>query len=88
MMPIGRPSRDESSAITATGEEGNRTKWDFELRGKLDRLADLDNATRGRVVQEALEVDDKYGWKRLDERRDLLARLAQARWADMHGLKP
>jgi hypothetical protein len=59
MMPIDRPSRNKSSAITATGEEGNHTKWDFELQGKLDRLADLDYATRGRVVQEALEVDDK-----------------------------
>jgi hypothetical protein len=55
------------------------TWWDFELRGKLDRLANLDYATRGHVVQEALEMEDQYRWKRLDEHRDLLARFARAR---------
>lgn len=42
-------------------------------------LAILDYATRGRVVGEALEIEDEYRWKRFDEYRDLLARFASAR---------
>jgi hypothetical protein len=37
---------------------------------KLDRLAVLDNATRNRVVKEALEMGDEnaqYRWKCFDE---------------------
>jgi hypothetical protein len=44
-----------------------RTEWDFELRCELYRFADLHYATCSRIVQETLEMEDKYGWKRLDE---------------------
>ena len=66
-------------------EKKTRTKWDFELWRELDRFADLDYATRGRIVQEAFEVKDEHGWKRLDQH--LLARLARARRANLHGLR-
>jgi len=59
------------------GEE--RTWWDFELRGKLDRLAILDYATRNCVVKEALEMDYEYRWKFFDEHRDSLARFNRVR---------
>jgi len=49
-------------------------RWNFELRCKLYGFADLHYATGGCIVQEALEMEDKYGWKRLDEH--LLACLA------------
>ena len=48
-------------------------------------LVNLDYTTRSRIVQEALEMEDEYRWKRLDERRDLPARFIWARW---HGLGP
>lgn len=38
------------------------------------------------VVHEALEMEDKYKRKSLDQHRDLLFRLAQVRWADLRGL--
>jgi hypothetical protein len=34
--------------------------WDFELWRKLNRFADLDDATCHEVVQEPLEMDDEY----------------------------
>ena len=40
-------------------EEGGRRKTDFEVRSKLDTLANLDSATRSRVLHEALEMEDK-----------------------------
>ncbi len=46
-----------------------RTWWDFELRCKLDRLAILEYATRGRVGRETLEMDDEHRRKRFDEHR-------------------
>jgi hypothetical protein len=66
-------------------EEGKRTLRDFELRGQLNRLAILDYATSGRVVGEALEMEDEYRWKRFNEYRDLPARFAGSRagWTDL-----
>ena len=64
--------------------EGERTWWDFELWGKLDRLGILDYATRICVEKEALEVDDEYSWKCFDEHRNLLARFSRVRWLDLH----
>jgi hypothetical protein len=62
-----------------------RTEWDFELGGKLDRLADLNYTACGRIVPETLEMENENGWKRLDEH--LLTRIAQAGWATLHGLR-
>ena len=59
-------------------KDGNRTKWDLKLRSELDRLSNFGHTTGGRVGQEALEMDDEYRWKHLDER--LTARLVDARW--------
>ena len=64
---------------------GNRTKWDLKLRSKLDRLSDLDYTTGGGVVHEALEMDDEYRWKHLNER--LPARLVDAHWIKVHRLR-
>jgi hypothetical protein len=73
--------------LTAAGKgEEERTQWNFELRGKLDRLATLDYAACNCVVKEALEMDDEYRWKCFDEHRDLLACFARVRWLDLHGL--
>ena len=44
----------------------NRTKWDFEFRRELNRLADLDYGIRSRIVQESLKMENENGWKRLD----------------------
>ena len=63
-----------------------RTKWDFELGGKLDRLADLNYTACGRIVLETLQMENENGWKRLD--KHLLARIAKAGWAILHGLRP
>lgn len=62
-----------------------RTEWYFKLRRELDGFADLDYATRSRVVQEALEMKDENGWERLDQH--LLARFTRARGSDLHGLR-
>jgi hypothetical protein len=90
MMSSYKPSHDEFSAFDCGGRNGRREKnctwWDFELRGKLDRFADLDYATRVRIVQEALQMEDEHRWKRLDEHRDLLARFTRVRWADLYRL--
>lgn len=51
-MPLGR-TKDE-----------NRTRWDFELRDKLDILVDLNF---GCIVAETADTEDKYRWKHLDE---------------------
>jgi hypothetical protein len=84
---ISRPT--EPRTILSLGERGrnereSRTWWDFELRHELNRLADLIYAIRGRIVQEALKMEDENGWQRLE--KHLLARLARARLADLHGL--
>jgi len=52
---------------TSWREGENRTEWNFEFRSEPDRLVDLDHATCGRIVDEALELEDEYGWKVLDE---------------------
>jgi hypothetical protein len=64
-----------------------RTWWYFELRGEPNMLPDLIYAIRGRIVQEALKMEDENGWKRIEKR--LLARLAalaRAGLADLHGM--
>jgi hypothetical protein len=82
-----RQGHDLFSTSTAVGKgEEERTWWDFELRGKLDRLAILDYVTRDCVVNEALEVDDEYRWKCFNEHCDSLARFAWVRWLGLHGL--
>lgn len=53
----------------AQGEQRrNRTKWDFELRRELNRLADLNYAIRYRFAQESIEMEDKNGWKHFNLR--------------------
>jgi hypothetical protein len=64
--------------------EKNRTWWDFELRRELNRLVDLFYAIRCRIVQEALKMKDENGWQRLE--KDLLACLARAGLANLHGV--
>jgi hypothetical protein len=56
-------------------KEKMRTEWDFELWRELDRFSDLDYATRGRVIEEALEMKNEHGRERLDQH--LLARFAR-----------
>jgi hypothetical protein len=84
---ISGPSHEEFLASASTGEAKvkNRTEWDFELRCELNMLADLDYAIRGHIIQEALKVEDKNGWKHFDEY--LLARLAEVRRAELHRLQ-
>ena len=42
------------------GNKGeNRTKWDFELWRKLNRLANFNYSICCHIVQEALEMEDK-----------------------------
>ena len=48
-------------------------------------LADLNYATRGHIIQEPLKMEDKNGWKLLDEH--LLARLAEARRSELDRLQ-
>jgi hypothetical protein len=62
----------------------NHTKWDLELRRELNLLADLNYTILIHVIQEALEMEDEDGRKRLDEH--LLARLAKARRTELHRL--
>ena len=54
-----------------------RTGWDFELRGKADKLADLNYTACGCIVPETLEMENENGWKCLDEH--LLARIRVSR---------
>ena len=63
----------------------NHTEWDFELWPELNGLADLIYALRCHVVQEALKMEDKNGWKHLD--LHLLARLIRAGLADQRRLR-
>jgi hypothetical protein len=59
----------------SSGSRGHDIKWDFELWRELDGFSDLDYATRGRVIEEALEMKNEHGWERLDQH--LLARFAR-----------
>jgi hypothetical protein len=65
-------------------KQENHTEWDFEFRRELNRLDDLDYAIRRRIIQEPFKMEDENWRKRFDER--LLARLASARWAELHSL--
>ena len=62
----------------------NPTNWDFELWRKLNGLSDLIYTFRGRIVHEALKVEDENLRKRLE--KHLLGCLVPAGLADPHGL--
>ena len=42
------------------------TWWDFKLGGELNWFTDLNYVICGRIVQEALKMEDENKWKRLD----------------------
>ena len=45
------------SALTSAGNtKKTRTEWHFELRREIKGLADLNQAIRGRIIQEALRL--------------------------------
>ena len=60
-------------------KEKERTWRDFKLGRQLNRFIILDNAPSGRVVGEALEMEDEYRWKRVNEHCDWLARFTGSR---------
>ena len=62
----------------------NCTEWDFEFWCKLDELSDLRYTTRCRIVSDAVEMEDEYRRKCLDE--NLLTCVAQTGRASLHGL--
>jgi hypothetical protein len=62
----------------------NRTEWDFEFWCQLDGLSDLRYTTVSRIVSDAVEMEDEYWRKRLDE--NLLTWVAQTGWAVLNGL--
>ena len=66
MMP-GPIGQVDSASMKREKKKRLRTEWDFELRCKLYGFANLHDATRGHIVQEALEIEDEYRWKRFDE---------------------
>ena len=66
MMP-GPIGQVDSASMKREKKKRLCTKWDFELRCKLYGFANLHDATRGHIVQEALEIEDEYRWKRFDE---------------------
>ena len=76
-------SRSILSLSCRRGTNERRTEWDFELGGKLDGLADLYHTACGCIVSETLQMENENGWKRLDE--PLLAGIAEAGWAVLHG---
>jgi hypothetical protein len=61
------------------------TEWDFEFWCKLDRLSDLRFTARSRIVSDAVEMEDEYMRKYLDE--NLLTCVAQTGRASLHGLR-
>lgn len=75
----------QSQPLWTRKEQERRTEWNVQIRSELHRLADLDYAARSRVVKEAFEMKDEYGWEGLDEY--LLARLVRARGSNLHGLR-
>jgi hypothetical protein len=79
-------SRDILSLGCRRDEYEKRTERDVELWGKVDRLADLNYTAYRRIVPETFEMENENGWKRLNEQ--LLARIAQAGRAILHGLRP
>ena len=78
-------SRGNSQPRLQREKGESRTDWDFEVWSKPDGLSDLRYTARSCIVSETLEMENKNGWKRLDEH--LLARFAQAGWAVLHGLR-
>jgi hypothetical protein len=50
--------RDILSPGCRRDENEKRTERDFELGGKLDRLADLNYTACGRIVPETLEMEN------------------------------
>jgi hypothetical protein len=68
-------SRTTIFSASIEKKKKTRTEWDFELWRELDRFSDLDYATRGRVIEEALEMKNEHGRERLDQH--LLARFAR-----------
>jgi hypothetical protein len=54
-----------SAAVRKVNE--NRTEWDFEFWSKPDGLSDLRYAARSRIISDAVEMEDKYRRKRLNE---------------------
>ena len=73
--------------MAGTGEtkEKFRTEWDIELWRELNRLIDLNYATRGHIIQEPLKMEHENRWERLYEH--LLARFAGARRTELHRLQ-
>ena len=82
---VSVPSHEELLTGSHARNKGeNHTKWNFEFRCELNRLADLDYAIRSHVIQEPLKMEDENGRKCLDEH--LLAPLDDARRAELHRL--
>jgi hypothetical protein len=77
-------NRHQGQHFSSERKEKERAERDLKLWRKLDGLANLDYAACGRVVKEALEVQDEHRGKRLDE--NLLACFARVRGANLHGL--
>jgi hypothetical protein len=78
----------KSRSILSLGchEKGeNRTEWDFEFWCKLNELSDLRYTARSRIVSDAVEMEDKYWMKCLDE--NLLTCVAQTGRVNLHGLR-
>src|SRR6266852_3084100 len=79
-------SKSQSILSLGCREKGkNRTEWDFEVWSKPDRLSDLRYTARRRIVSDAVEMEDEYWRKRLDE--NSLTCVAQAGWAALYGLR-
>jgi hypothetical protein len=79
--------RDMSALAVAHGgmNKKNRTEWDFELWSKLNWLFDPIYALRGHIVHEALKMEDKNLWKRLEKHLLGFIVRARARADDLHG---
>ena len=58
----------------------NRTEWDFEFWCNLYGLSDLHYTARRRIISDAVEMEDKYWRKRLNE-----TCIAQTGRANLHG---
>ena len=69
---------------TGKTKENIHTNWDFEFWCESNGLADPIYALRGRIVHEALKMENKNLWKRVE--KHLLGCVVRARLADPHGL--
>jgi hypothetical protein len=74
-----------SLASMGKAEQQSVTWWDFKLRRETNRLADLNYAIRGRIVQEPFKMEDENRRECLDVH--LLARHVAPRWTELHGLQ-